>query len=70
MSLPKEEIARTLIEAARTRTAVHPLTNDYPDLDPDTAYEVQDAVVQARVDAGASSSARSSASRASRSSGR
>jgi 2-keto-4-pentenoate hydratase len=53
MSLPKAQIAQTLIEAARTRTAVHPLTNDYPDLDADTAYEVQDAVVQARVDAGA-----------------
>jgi 2-oxo-3-hexenedioate decarboxylase len=53
VTLPKDEIARTLIEAARTRTATHPLTNDYPDLDPDTAYEVQDAVVQARVDAGA-----------------
>jgi 2-oxo-3-hexenedioate decarboxylase len=53
MSLPTEEIARTLIEAARRRTAVEPLTNTYPDLDPDTAYTVQDAVVQARVDAGA-----------------
>jgi len=53
VTLPKDEIARTLIEAARTRTATHPLTNDHPDLDPDTAYAVQDAVVQARVDAGA-----------------
>lgn len=53
MTLPTEDIARTLIEAARTRTAVHPLTDTYPDLDPDTAYLVQDAVVQARVDAGA-----------------
>lgn len=53
MTLPKDQIAQTLIEAARTRTAVHPLTNDYPDLDVDTAYEVQDAVVDARVQAGA-----------------
>jgi 2-keto-4-pentenoate hydratase len=53
MTLPKDQIAQTLIEAARTRTAVHPLTDDYPDLDPDTAYEVQDAVVRARVEAGA-----------------
>lgn len=53
MSLPKDQIARTLIEAARTRTAVHPLTDDYPDLDPATAYEVQDAVVNARVEGGA-----------------
>lgn len=53
MSLPKDQIARTLIEAARTRTAVHPLTDDYPDLDPATAYEVQDAVVNARVQGGA-----------------
>ena len=53
MSLPKDQIAQALIEAARTRTAIHPLTNDYPDLDPDTAYEVQDAVVDARVQGGA-----------------
>jgi len=51
--LPKKRIAATLIEAARLRTAVEPLTNEYPDLDPDTAYRVQDAVVKARVDAGA-----------------
>jgi 2-oxo-3-hexenedioate decarboxylase len=53
MSLPKEKIAAALIEAAANRTAILPLTNEYPDLDPATAYEVQDAVVQARVDAGA-----------------
>jgi len=51
--LPKEEIARALIEAARQRTGIAPLTNTYPDLDFDTAYEVQDAVVEARVSAGA-----------------
>jgi 2-oxo-3-hexenedioate decarboxylase len=51
--LPKDEIARTLIEAAQTRTAVAPLTDTYPDLDFDTAYEVQDALVAARVNAGA-----------------
>lgn len=53
MSLPTDEIARTLVEAARTRTATHPITDDYPDLDPAAAYTVQDAVVQARVEAGA-----------------
>jgi 2-oxo-3-hexenedioate decarboxylase len=53
VSLPKDQIAQTLIEAARTRTATHPLTNDYPDLDAATAYEVQDAVVNARVLGGA-----------------
>jgi len=53
MTLPLGDIARTLIDAAERRTAVEPLTNTYPDLDPDTAYTVQDAVVQARVDAGA-----------------
>lgn len=56
MSLPesaKQDIAHRLIEAASTRTSILPLTNDYPDLDPDTAYTVQDAVVKARVDAGA-----------------
>ena len=53
MTLPTDEIARTLIEAARTRTAVLPLTNEYPDLDAEAAYSVQDAVVQARVQSGA-----------------
>jgi 2-keto-4-pentenoate hydratase len=53
MTLPKEEIASRLIQAAASRTSILPLTNDYPDLDPATGYEVQDAVVQARVDAGA-----------------
>ncbi len=53
MSLPTDDIARTLIEAARTRTAVLPLTNEYPELDAETAYSVQDAVVQARVQSGA-----------------
>lgn len=52
-ALPKQEIARSLIDAARTRTAIAPLTNTYPDLDFDTAYEVQDAVVSARVEEGA-----------------
>ena len=42
--LPKDEIARTLINAARDRVGVAPLTDTYPDLDFDTAYEVQDAV--------------------------
>lgn len=51
--LPKDEIARTLIDAARNRTGIPPLTNTYPDLDFDTAYDVQDAVVAARVSEGA-----------------
>jgi 2-keto-4-pentenoate hydratase len=51
--LPLDQIAQTLIDAAATRTATHPLTNDYPDLDPQTAYTVQDAVVRARVESGA-----------------
>ena len=53
MSLPKEEIAQRLIGAARDRTAIEPLTNEWPDLDPATAYEVQDAFVAARIEAGA-----------------
>ena len=53
MSLPKDEIAQRLIAAARDRQSIEPLTNTWPDLDPATGYEVQDAVVQARVDAGA-----------------
>lgn len=48
-----DDIARTLIEAARTRTATHPITDGVPDLDHETAYGIQDAVVRARVDAGA-----------------
>ena len=51
--LAKDEIARTLIDAARNRTGIPPLTNAYPDLDFDTAYDVQDAVVNARVSEGA-----------------
>ncbi len=53
MSLPMDEIADRLIGAARDRTAIEPLTNTWPDLDPAQAYEVQDAVVRARVEAGA-----------------
>lgn len=53
MSVPKHDIAHRLIHAARTRTSTNPLTEQHPELDPDTAYEVQDAVVQARVDEGA-----------------
>lgn len=52
MSLPQQEIAERLIRAAADRTATTPLTNDYPDLDVDTAYSVQNAVVRARVDSG------------------
>ena len=51
--LPKDDIARALIDAAHQRTGIAPLTNTYPDLDFDTAYEVQDAVVGARVHDGA-----------------
>ncbi|HAN72643.1 MAG TPA: 4-oxalocrotonate decarboxylase [Actinobacteria bacterium] len=53
-SLPKEEIAQALIDAAARRTGIEPITNTYPDLDFDTAYEVQDAVVDARLRGGAS----------------
>lgn len=52
-ALPKDRIAAVLIEAARSRQAVPPLTAEYPDLDFDTAYDVQDAVVEARIAAGA-----------------
>ena len=50
--IDKALLARTLIEAANSATGIQPLTNTWPDLDPVTAYEIQDAVVQARVDAG------------------
>lgn len=48
----KELLARTLIEAASNVNGIQPLTNTWPDLDMATAYEIQDAVVKARVDGG------------------
>lgn len=48
-----DDIARTLVDAARTRTATHPITDDLPELDHATAYQIQDAVVRARVEGGA-----------------
>lgn len=48
-----DDSARRLIEAARSRTAIRPITDEVPDLDHDTAYGIQDAVVRSRVDAGA-----------------
>ncbi len=47
------ELADRLIRAASDRVATTPLTDDYPELDVPTAYTIQDAVVQARRDAGA-----------------
>lgn len=54
MTVHKHDIAHRLIDAAFHRKATTPLTDDHPDLDVETAYEVQNAVVQARVDGGAS----------------
>ena len=48
----KEVLARTLIDAASNVHGIQPLTNTWPDLDMVTAYEIQDAVVKARTDAG------------------
>ena len=53
MTIPMDDLARSLIDAQATRTAIEPLTNAYPDLDALAAYEIQDAVVRGRVDAGA-----------------
>lgn len=50
--IDKTLLAATLVEAAENATGIQPLTNTWPDLDADTAYEIQDAVVQARVEAG------------------
>jgi 2-keto-4-pentenoate hydratase len=47
------ELADRLIRAASERVATTPLTDEYPELDVPTAYTIQDAVVQARRDAGA-----------------
>lgn len=49
----QSELAGRLITAARDRVATTPLTDEYPELDVETAYEIQDAVVQARRDSGA-----------------
>lgn len=49
----QSELAERLISAARERVATTPLTDDYPELDVETAYTIQDAVVQARQDSGA-----------------
>lgn len=52
-ALDADALAARLIDAAATRTATTPLTDDHPDLDIPTAYSIQDAVVRARVGAGA-----------------
>lgn len=52
-ALPLDALADRLITAARGRVATTPLTDDYPELDLDTAYTIQDAVVHAREAAGA-----------------
>lgn len=53
MTVAKPHIVQRLVHAAHHRTATTPVTDEHPDLDADTAYEVQDEVVRARVDAGA-----------------
>jgi 2-oxo-3-hexenedioate decarboxylase len=53
MAMDADVLAARLIEAARTRTATTPLTDEHPELDIPTAYSIQDAVVRARVSAGA-----------------
>lgn len=52
-TMDADALAARLIEAAATRTATTPLTDDVVDLDIPTAYAIQDAVVRARVNAGA-----------------
>ena len=49
----KTELAERLIRAASDRVATTPLTDDFPDLDVDTAYTIQDTVVEARRASGA-----------------
>jgi len=49
----KIELAERLIQAASDRVATTPLTDDFPDLDVDTAYTIQDSVVEARRASGA-----------------
>lgn len=52
-TVPQDVVAARLIDAAARRSAIQPLTDEYPDLDADLAYEIQDSVVRARLDAGA-----------------
>ena len=49
----RQQLSARLINAAATRTATTPLTDEYPDLDVATAYEIQDEVIAARTSAGA-----------------
>ena len=49
----RQQLSARLINAAATRTAPTPLTDEYPDLDVATAYEIQDEVIAARTSAGA-----------------
>ncbi|MGH8997863.1 MAG: 2-keto-4-pentenoate hydratase, partial [Acidimicrobiia bacterium] len=55
MSLSEPEVrklADRLLEAARTRTPIPPLTGEYPDLDVADAYAIQSAVVESMLAAG------------------
>ncbi|MGQ0617458.1 MAG: 2-keto-4-pentenoate hydratase [Acidimicrobiia bacterium] len=47
-----DDALKILIEAEDRREAIPPLTDEWPELDLRTAYEIQDAGVQRRVDAG------------------
>jgi 2-oxo-3-hexenedioate decarboxylase len=47
-----ESAARTLFDAASSKTARGPLTGDWPELDLATAYEVQDALLAKKIAAG------------------
>jgi len=49
----RQQLSARLINAAATRTATTPLTDEYPELDVATAYEIQDEVIAARTSAGA-----------------
>jgi 2-oxo-3-hexenedioate decarboxylase len=46
------QIARVLASAERDRRALHPFTDEHPELDEDTAYDAQWAGVQTKLDAG------------------
>jgi 2-oxo-3-hexenedioate decarboxylase len=52
MSIPAQEGATRLIDAARTRTATTALTSDYGDFDIPTAYDLQALVVADRISQG------------------
>ncbi len=52
MPINEDVLARTLVDAAKNRTGIQSLTVEHPELDHDSAYRIQAAVVRARISDG------------------